>query len=56
MEALKSNLMGLFEKKRCMNFYKFVENVDFEDKKTWKELDLDNIDMASVYKKYKLED
>ena len=27
MEALKSTLMGLFEKKRCMNFYKYIENV-----------------------------
>ena len=40
MEALKSNLMGLFEKKRLINFYKYVENVDMEDPKTWKEFDL----------------
>ena len=31
MEALKSNLMGLFEKKRCMNFYKYIEDLDFEN-------------------------
>ena len=55
MEALKSNLMGLFEKKRCMNFYKYIEDINFEDKKTWKDLDLDNIPMSQVYKKYKLE-
>ena len=41
MEALKSNLMGLFEKKRLINFYKYVENVDLEDPKTWKDFDLD---------------
>lgn len=46
MEALKSNLMGLFEKKRCMNFYKYIEDVDLEDKKTWKDLDLDNAPMS----------
>ena len=40
MEALKSNLMGLFEKKRLINFYKYVENVDLEDPKTWKDIDL----------------
>ena len=40
MEALKSNLMGLFEKKRLMNFYKYIENVELEDTKTWKDLDL----------------
>ena len=55
MEALKSNLMGLFEKKRCMNFYKFVENIEPEDKKTWKDLDLATIPMKDVYTKYKLE-
>jgi Rab GDP dissociation inhibitor len=41
MEALKSSLMGLFEKKRCMNFYKYIENVDYNDKKTWKEINID---------------
>jgi Rab GDP dissociation inhibitor len=37
MEALKSSLMGLFEKKRCMNFYKYIENVEWDNKKTWKD-------------------
>ena len=55
MEALKSNLMGLFEKKRCMNFYKYIENIEDGDPKTWKDLDLANIPMQDVYKKYKLE-
>lgn len=36
MEALKSNLMGLFEKKRFMNFYKFIESCNLEDTTTWK--------------------
>ena len=31
MEALKSNLMGMFEKKRLINLYKFIENVIPED-------------------------
>jgi len=54
-EALKSNLMGLFEKKRVMNFYKYLENVDPEDQKTWKDLDLNNQPMSDVFAKYKLE-
>lgn len=41
MEALKSSLMGLFEKKRCMNFYKFLENLEFDNTKTWKNLDVE---------------
>ena len=55
MEALKSNLMGLFEKKRCMNFYKYIENIEEDNPKTWKDLDLANVAMVDVYKKYKLE-
>ena len=55
MEALKSSLMGLFEKKRFINFYNFVEAVDMEDEKTWKGMDLNTILMKDVYKKYKLE-
>ena len=55
MEALKSNLMGMFEKKRLMNFYKYIENVDMEDKKTWKDLDLETATMNDVFGKYKLD-
>jgi len=55
MEALKSSLMGLFEKKRCMNFYKYVENVDYNDKKTWKDINIEVQPMKDVYKKYGLE-
>ena len=55
MEALKSSLMGLFEKKRCMNFYKYIENVEWEDKKTWKDIDLETQPMGDVFSKYKLE-
>jgi Rab GDP dissociation inhibitor len=35
MEALKSSLMGLFEKKRVIGLYKFINGCDFEDKNTW---------------------
>ena len=55
-EALKSSLMGLFEKKRCMNFYKYVENLEVEDKSTWKDIDIMTQPMIDVYKKYKLEE
>ena len=55
MEALKSNLMSMFEKKRLMNFYKYIENVDMENPKTWKDLDLNNATMGDVFAKYKLD-
>jgi len=55
-EALKSSLMGLFEKKRCMNFYKYVDSVEVDNKGTWKDIDIETQPMKDVYKKYKLED
>jgi Rab GDP dissociation inhibitor len=39
-EALKSPLMGLFEKKRCGNFYLYCQDVDFNDPKTWKDMNI----------------
>ena len=56
MEALKSSLIPLFEKKRVMNFYKYIENIELEDKKTWGKDDLDKLKMNELYKKYKLSD
>ena len=55
-EALKSSLMGLFEKKRCRDFYIYVQNVDFNNPKTWKDIDITKQPMKAVFKKYKLED
>jgi len=55
-EALKSSLMGLWEKKRCRNFFIYIAEVDPEDESTWKKLDLRSQPMKDVFKKYKLED
>lgn len=35
-EALKSGLMGMFEKKRCANFLEYVGNYEENDPKTHK--------------------
>ena len=56
MEALKSPLMGLFEKKRCRNFYIFVQDIDLNDPKTWKDVDVKKTTMRDIFKKFKLED
>ena len=37
-EALKSPLMGLFEKKRCRDFYIYCQDIDFNNSKTWKDV------------------
>lgn len=55
-EALKSPLMGLFEKKRCRDFYIYVQDIDFNNPKTWKDIDINRQPMRDVFKKFKLED
>jgi hypothetical protein len=32
--------MGLWEKKRCRSFYLYVQDVDVNDPKTWKDVDI----------------
>ena len=45
MEALKSNLMGLFEKKRVITLYKFILGFNKDDKSTWNDMDCEVIPM-----------
>lgn len=52
MEALKSSLMSLFEKKRVITLYKFILQCNFEDPKTWNNFDLNVVPMKDVYAKY----
>lgn len=55
-EALKSPLLGLFEKKRLRNFYLYLDKVDETKKETWGDVDLMNQNMDVLFKKYSLED
>ena len=55
-EALKSNLMGLWEKKRCRNFFVYVQDLEVDEPKTWKDLNLGKVEMSEVFKKFKLEE
>ncbi len=54
-EALTSDLMGLFEKRRFRSFLIFVQDFDENDPKTWKEIDPTKTTMDEVYKKYGLD-
>jgi len=56
MEALKSGLLGLFEKKRVIGLYKFINGCNFEDKSTWNGMDLNKLPMKDVYAKYGVEE
>jgi Rab GDP dissociation inhibitor len=45
MEAAKSSLMGLWEKKRMISFINFLLKLDLNDKKTWGDFDLNKVPM-----------
>ncbi len=48
--------MGLWEKKRCRNFFIYIAEMDFDDEGTWKGIDVNSQPMSDVFKKFKLED
>ncbi|MEW5298184.1 MAG: hypothetical protein WDW36_001335 [Sanguina aurantia] len=52
MEALKSPLMGLFEKRRAGKFFQYVQDYSDSDPKTHKGYDLYRMTMAELYKQY----
>merc|ERR1712209_162398 len=54
-EALTSDLMGLFEKRRFKNFLVFVQDFDEKDPKTWKDLDPNTVTMQELYTKHSLD-
>ncbi|XP_015123145.1 rab GDP dissociation inhibitor alpha [Diachasma alloeum] len=54
-EALSSDLMGLFEKRRFRNFLTWVQNMQEDDPKTWDGFDPFNNPMSALYSKFSLE-
>merc|ERR1711983_628780 len=54
-EALSSDLMGMFEKRRFKNFLVFAQDFDESDPKTWKDMDPNTTPMKDVYAKYGLD-
>ncbi|KLO15042.1 rab GTPase activator [Schizopora paradoxa] len=55
MEAVKSPLMGLFEKRRAKKFFEFLQNWRDNDPATHQGVNLDKDSMKSVYEKFGLE-
>ena len=55
-DALKSQLMGMMEKKRVINMYKFINGVDANDTNTWGGIDLNATPFEEVYKKFGIQD
>lgn len=55
VEALKSSLMGIFEKRRMKRFLEFIANYDENQASTHQGLDLDSNTMEEVYNHFGLE-
>jgi Rab GDP dissociation inhibitor len=55
MEAVRSPLMGLFEKRRAKKFFEFLQGWKDEDPTTHQGIDLDRDNMKTVYEKFGLE-
>ena len=55
MEAVRSPLMGLFEKRRAKNFFSWVAGYDDGNPSTHQGVNLDKMPMSEVYAKFGLE-
>ena len=55
MEAIKSSLMGIFEKRRARNFFEFIGNFKKDDVSTHQGLNLERNTMTEVYLKFGLD-
>merc|ERR1719193_2787136 len=54
-EALATSLMGIFEKRRFKNFLVWAIAMDFDNPKTWNNMDPKKTTMTEVYKKFGLD-
>ncbi|WZZ17979.1 hypothetical protein YC2023_111068 [Brassica napus] len=56
MEAMKSNLMGIFEKRRAGKFFGYVQDYDEKDPKTHNGMDLTKLTTKELIAKFGLDD
>jgi Rab GDP dissociation inhibitor len=54
-EALSSDLMGIFEKRRFKNFLIWVQNMQEDNPKTWDGFDPFKNPMSALYSKFNLD-
>ena len=54
-EAIKSDLMGIWEKRRCKKFFKFVQNYNPDDPSTHKKINPKNQPFQDLIKEFSLE-
>ncbi|ODV92590.1 hypothetical protein CANCADRAFT_89329 [Tortispora caseinolytica NRRL Y-17796] len=55
MEAIRSPLMGIFEKRRMKKFFEWLATYKADDPSTFQGMDLDSMSMNEVYAKFGLE-
>lgn len=55
MEAVRSPLMRLFEKRRAKKFFEYMQNWREDDPSTHQGLDINSVPMSAVYEKFGLE-
>src|SRR5690554_5630969 len=55
MEAVRSSLMGIFEKRRAKKFFEYVQNYRAEDPSTHQGMDIRSTPMEAIYKHFGLE-
>lgn len=54
-EALASDLLGIFEKRRFRNFLIYIQDVKEDDPRTWKDCDPTTMTMLQLYNKFSLD-
>jgi len=54
-EALKSSLMGIFEKRRARKFFLYIQDYDQNNQATWQGMDLSKTPMKKVFQTFELE-
>ncbi|XP_059615047.1 rab GDP dissociation inhibitor alpha [Phlebotomus argentipes] len=54
-EALASDLMGMFEKRRFRNFLVYIQDFREDDPKTWKDFDPNTMSAQALYDKFGLD-
>jgi len=55
-EAIKSSLMGIFEKRRCQKFLAYIQQYDKDNEKTHQGFDLSKMTSSELYKNFKLDE
>lgn len=55
-EALTSNLIGFFEKRRLKTFFEFIKGLDCSNPMSWNKLNILSLSMRKIYHHFSLDD